>query len=81
MAYPYSIGEYDVTMGQYAAFLNAVATTGDPYGLWTVSMSSATPTYGITRTSISGSFSYSLVGNRANVPVTYVSWGDAAQLR
>ncbi len=79
VAYPYSIGEYDVTMGQYTAFLNSVATTGDPYGLWTVSMSSATPTYGITRTTTSGSFSYSLVGNSANVPVTYVSWGDAAR--
>ncbi len=79
VAYPYSMGEYDVTMGQYTAFLNAVATTGDPYGLWTVSMSSATPTYGITRTTTSGSFSYSLVGNSANVPVTEVSWGDAAR--
>ena len=79
VAYPYSMGEYDVTMGQYTAFLNAVATSGDPYGLWTVSMSSATPTYGITRTTTSGSFSYSLVGNSANVPVTYVSWGDAAR--
>ncbi len=79
VAYPYSMGEYDVTMGQYTAFLNAVATSGDPYGLWTVSMSSATPTYGITRATTSGSFSYSLVGNSANVPVTYVSWGDAAR--
>ncbi len=54
VSYSYSIGEYDVTMGQYTAFLNSVATTSDPYGLWTASMSSATPTYGITRTSTSG---------------------------
>ena len=79
VAYPYSIGEYDVTMGQYTAFLNSVATSGNPYGLWTVSMSSDTPTYGITRTTTSGSFSYTLVGNSANVPVTYVSWGDAVR--
>ena len=32
--YAYQIGEYDVTMGQYAAFLNSVAVSGDPYGLY-----------------------------------------------
>ncbi len=79
VSYSYSIGEYDVTMGQYSAFLNAVATTSDPYGLWTPSMSSATPTYGITRTSTSAGYSYSLVGNSANVPVTYVSWYDSVR--
>ena len=79
VSYPYSIGEYDVTMGQYAAFLNAVATSGDTYGLWTTSMSNATPTYGITRTSTSAGYSYAAKGNSANVPVTYVSWGDAAR--
>ena len=80
VSYSYSIGEYDVTMGQYATFLNAVATTSDPYGLWTPSMSSATPTYGITRTSTSGVYSYAAKGNSANVPVTYVSWADAVRL-
>ena len=39
VAYPYSMGEYDVTMGQYTAFLNAAATTSDPYGCWNASMS------------------------------------------
>lgn len=79
VSYPYSIGEYDVTMGQYCAFLNAVATTGDPYGCWNPSMSSATPTYGIERITDNIGYSYALVGNSANVPVTYVSWGDAAR--
>ena len=32
--YTYSIGEFDVTMADYAAFLNAVAATGDPYLLY-----------------------------------------------
>ena len=79
VAYPYSIGEYDVTMGQYAAFLNAVATTSDPYGLYNTSMATATPTYGITQTSTTAGFAYAAKGNSANVPVTYVSWGDAAR--
>ena len=43
-------------------------------------MSSATPTYGITRTSTSAGFTYAAKGNSANVPVTYVNWGDAVRL-
>ena len=73
------MGEFDVTMGQYAAFLTAVASTSDPYGLYNTSMATATPTYGITRTSTSAGYSYGLVGSSANVPVTYDSWGDAAR--
>jgi formylglycine-generating enzyme required for sulfatase activity len=79
VAYPYSIGKYDVTMGQYAAFLNAVAANGDPYGLYSASMATATPTYGITQTSTSAGFVYAAKGNSANVPVTYVNWGSAAR--
>jgi hypothetical protein len=30
--YTYQMGTYDVTVGQYCQFLNAVATTTDPYG-------------------------------------------------
>ncbi len=79
VSYSYSMGEYDVTMGQYTAFLNSVATSGDPYGLYNTGMATATPTYGIARTSTSSGYSYSLVGNSANVPVTYVNWGDAVR--
>ena len=32
--YTYNIGKYEVTNGQYAEFLNAVAATGDPNGLY-----------------------------------------------
>ena len=79
VSYSYSIGESNVTMGQYTAFLNAVATSADPYGLYNTGMATATPTYGIARTSTSSGYSYWLVGNSANVPVTYVNWGDAAR--
>ena len=37
VAYTYNIGKYDVTAGQYTAFLNAVAAT-DTYGLYNTSM-------------------------------------------
>ena len=39
VAYTYQIGKYDVTIGQYAAFLNAVAAT-DTYSLYNSSMGS-----------------------------------------
>ena len=38
VGYAYQIGEYDVTTAQYCQFLNAVATTSDPYGLYNPSM-------------------------------------------
>ena len=37
MDYAYNIGTYEVTTGQYVAFLNAVAAT-DTYGLYNINM-------------------------------------------
>ncbi len=37
VAYDYLIGKYEVTIGQYTEFLNAVAAT-DTYGLYNTSM-------------------------------------------
>ena len=38
------------------------------------------PNYGITRTStMPAGYAYSLLGNSADAPVTYVNWGDAAR--
>ena len=34
VGYTYRMGQYDVTLGQYCQFLNAVAKTGDTYGLY-----------------------------------------------
>ena len=34
----YQMGKYDVTIGQYVAFLNSVATQSDPYGLYNSDM-------------------------------------------
>jgi formylglycine-generating enzyme required for sulfatase activity len=79
VGHSYSIGEYDVTVSQYVGFLNSIATSSDPYGCWNPSMSNATPTYGITRTSTSAGYVYAAKGSSANVPVTYVSWADAAR--
>lgn len=78
--YNYNIGEYDVTAGQYTAFLNAVAAT-DTYGLYNSDMSSAAngnTSCGITQSGSPGSYTYTDTRN-PNLPVNYVSWGDAAR--
>jgi formylglycine-generating enzyme required for sulfatase activity len=85
VSYPYSIGTYDVTAAQYTAFLNAVATTSDPCGLYNPSMAAvggdpnSAGGCGITQTSISGSYSYSVAATYQNFPVNYINWGDAAR--
>jgi formylglycine-generating enzyme required for sulfatase activity len=74
VGYEYKIGKYEVTNAQYAEFLNAKAST-DSYGLYNPSMSS----YGITQSSSSGSYSYTVTSGMENRPVVYVSWFDAAR--
>jgi formylglycine-generating enzyme required for sulfatase activity len=75
--YAYRIGVGEVTVGQYTAFLNAVAAT-DTYGLYNSSMATDLNIAGIARDGASGSYGYSVIGSPRK-PVTYVSWGDAAR--
>ena len=88
VAYDYAIGTYDVTIGQYAAFLNAVAAT-DTYSLYNGSMATDFNVAGIARTGSSGSYTYSAIApsgttpagasSPGNRPITYVSWFDSAR--
>lgn len=75
--YAYNIGKYEVTVGQYTVFLNAVAAV-DTYNLYNTSMATDPQIAGISRTGSSGSYSYDVIGS-PNHPATYVSWGDAAR--
>ena len=88
VATAYQIGKYEVTIGQYTDFLNAVAAT-DTYSLYNANMATDLHTAGISRTGASGSYSYSVIGpsgttpagasSPGNRPITYVSWFDAAR--
>jgi len=86
--YEYSIGKFDVTEDQYVAFLNAVAKA-DKYRLYSPMMAKAgnggpsDEDYhtgaGIIRSGTSGNYSYSVIGNSGNAPVTFVTWFNAAR--
>ena len=77
----FSIGKYEVTIGQYTAFLNAVAATDD-HDLYSPMMTKALNTAGIERTGAPGSYSYEVMendGSSADRPIAFVSWFDAAR--
>jgi len=86
--YSYQIGKYDVTIGQYTTFLNAVAAT-DTYSLYNASMGTDLNVAGIAQAGSSGSYTYSAIApsgttpagasSPGNRPMTYVSWWDSAR--
>jgi len=78
VAYTYNIGKYEVTAGQYTAFLNAVAKT-DTYGLYYTDMSRTDYGSGIAQSGSSGSYAYSVDANFVNRPVNCVSFWDACR--
>ena len=77
VGYGYKIGTYDVTLAQYAVFLNAVAKT-DPYGLYNTILATNLNVAGISRMGNSGSYSYAVIGDGQR-PVTYVTWYSAVR--
>lgn len=71
------MGKYDVTLGQYVRFLNAVAAT-DPYGCYNSLMAGYLRIFpfGISVSGSAGSYTYSVYGSNpqaANMPVYAVS--------
>jgi sulfatase modifying factor 1 len=83
VSYIYQIGKYEVTIGQYAEFLNAVAAS-DPYSLWNTGMTIPN-IQGIARSGTSGNYSYTVLNasnsaaSSANMPISGVSWFNAAR--
>ncbi|NLF09589.1 MAG: SUMF1/EgtB/PvdO family nonheme iron enzyme [Pirellulaceae bacterium] len=78
VGYAYQLGKYEVTTSQYAAFLNAVAAD-DTYGLYNANMYSNSYGCKIERLGSAGGYTYQVAADRADRPVNYVSWGDAAR--
>jgi sulfatase modifying factor 1 len=81
VSHDYAIAMFDVTIGDYAAFLNAVAAA-DPHALYNPRMATDTAVAGIARTGSPGDYRYSVIdngGSSAERPITYVSWWDAAR--
>ena len=90
VGYDYHIGTYAVTNAQYTVFLNAVARTGDPHGLYNVNMFTQTHG-GISQTgdgTDGNPFIYSVRtanlgfnsgASMGEMPVNYVSFWDAAR--
>jgi formylglycine-generating enzyme required for sulfatase activity len=86
--YEYQIGKYEVTIGQYADFLNSVASD-DPNGLYDVWILNSGNVAGISRDGVPGAYTYNADGPRGQIftgansprnrPVTYTSWYDAAR--
>lgn len=77
VGYDFAMGKFEVTINQYTAFLNAVART-DTYNLWGSQMSAPPTTRGISRSGVSGSYTYAAIGTGTR-PIAYVSWFDAAR--
>ncbi len=77
VGYDYGIGKTEVTLNQYTAFLNAVGAT-DTYGLYNFNMGADPLSRGISRSGVSGSYRYSVIGSGLR-PVTWVKWYDSAR--
>jgi formylglycine-generating enzyme required for sulfatase activity len=77
--YVYRIGKYEVTAGQYAAFLNAVAAT-DTNALYDTRMWTHAEGCRIERTGSPGSYTYSVAPDWAERPVNFVGFGDGMRL-
>jgi len=88
VAYTYRIGKFEVTAGQYTAFLNKVGGV-DAYGLYNTSMWNDSWGCKIQRSgggTVGNPYTYAVFDDPnvpgaewANRPVNFVSWGDAAR--
>ena len=74
VAAPFYLGKYEITAGEFCSFLNAVAPKTDTHGLYHPGMSFDTNVACLTCTFLAdGTYSYSPISERENIPVTYVS--------
>lgn len=77
-AHDFEISQYEVTNTAYASFLNAVASQGDPHHLYSPLQTSHF-WGGILRAQEGDRYRYSVKPGYEKLPVTFVSWMDAAR--
>jgi formylglycine-generating enzyme len=78
VAYDFRIGKFEVTAGQFTAFLNAVAKD-DPYLAYDGSQADPSDGCNIKRTGTAGNYVYSVAADCANRPVNNMSWSAGAR--
>lgn len=81
VSYAYRLGKFEITAGQYAEFLNAVAKS-DPNGLYSTQMANPAGSAlgcNIQRAGASGAYAYSVAADWVDRPVNWVSFWDAAR--
>lgn len=90
VAYTYSLGTHEVNIGQYATFLNTVATLGEQSylaDLWQGGMATDGTQAGIARSgagTLANPYQYTVLDNpsgysSANRPIGYINWFRAAR--
>jgi sulfatase modifying factor 1 len=86
--YEYQIGKYEVTIGQYTAFLNTVANVSDDYGLYDSQLGSRLTVSGISKSDIGGVATYAPLAPQGDNaysqsaerrPISYATWFTAAR--
>jgi formylglycine-generating enzyme required for sulfatase activity len=84
--YVYSLSKYETTIGQYTAFLNAVAKS-DPHGLYHPDLGNLDTIRGISRSGTDGNYVYYVKNvsqfsggqTSASLPITYVGFLEAVR--
>ncbi len=86
VTHTYSMAKYDVTVGQYCQFLNAVAAISDPNGLYDSHMALGNfygfSTVGVAQNGSVGNYNYTVTGSYSqgvNVPIFDITWANAAR--
>jgi formylglycine-generating enzyme len=77
--YVFSMAKYKITNEEYAVFLNSVARCGDPFALYSQSMSTGL-FGGINRVKKGNEYVYMAKPEWKRRPVVYISWYDLARM-
>jgi formylglycine-generating enzyme len=78
VAYPFKMGEFEITVAQYGEFLNAKAKS-DPYGLYDDNILESAWGFKLLRSGEDGNYTYSADPEYLNRPIVMISFWDACR--